>query len=90
MIVVVDRIERFEELISIRNGYIDIQEVQVSYQEEILVKLFGFQIHRGDLVEEFGSRMDQAVEYLKGIRRAVEKRLRIEEERGEYFVERKG
>jgi len=57
-------VEKFVELITIRNGYIDVQKVEVSSPEEIKARFYDFHIHRDDLIEEFNSRMDRAITIL--------------------------
>jgi len=58
-------IEKFAELINIGNGYIDVEETEISYQEQFDLKYYDFHIHRGGTAAEFGSRMDTAIRILE-------------------------
>jgi len=145
-----DKIETFLKLIEITNGYIDVEKMEVSYEETFAMRFPDFCIHREEAKDEIGPRMDTAIrilssmdegihtgnmelkeeirkgntelkegiktvaekidtgfertsqhfhqldgkyhtvsEDLKGIRRAVERKLMIEEERAGYSVDRK-
>ena len=66
-----ETIEKFVDLIIIKNGYIDVEKVDVSYREEFEIQHTRFCIFRGESVKKFSSRMDTAVEYLKDIKEVI-------------------
>jgi len=62
-----ETIGRFVELMKIRNGYIDVEKVVVSYQEKFEVVHQDFYILRREAGEELGPRVDVAIEVLKSM-----------------------
>ena len=63
-----EKIKIFLKLIEVRNGYINVEKVEVSCEETFAMRYPEFYILRGEAEDELGPRLDTAVGYLKDIR----------------------
>ncbi|MCK4613622.1 MAG: acylphosphatase [Thermoplasmata archaeon] len=63
-----EKIRIFLKLIEVRNGYINVEKVEVSCEETFAMRYPEFYILRGEAEDELGPRLDTAVGYLKDIR----------------------